>query len=54
MPDNQGDLQVCTPFAMSKAVVDYFMTKWGVDIDQKAVTGILLNEFKGAEVAPGV
>ena len=46
VPDDQGDLQVCTPFAMSKAVVDYFMTQCGVDIDQKAVTGILLKEHK--------
>ena len=51
VPDNQGNLDVCTPFAMAKAIGDGFMRKIfvrgeEVDINQSAVTGILLNEYK--------
>ena len=51
VPDNQGNLDVCTPFAVSKAIADGFMRKMfvpgeEVDIDQSTITGILLNEYK--------
>ena len=51
IPDDQGDLEVCTRFAISKAVVDGFMRKMfvrgrEVDIDQDQVTMVLLNEHK--------
>ena len=51
IPDDQGDLEVCTRFAISKAIVDGFMRKMfvrgrEVDIDQDQVTMVLLNEHK--------
>lgn len=51
IPDDQGDLEVCTRFAVSKAIVDGFMRKMfvrgrEVDIDQDQVTMVLLNEHK--------
>ena len=51
IPDDQGNLEVCTRFAVSKAIVDGFMRKMfvrgrEVDIDQDQVTVVLLNEHK--------
>ena len=54
-PDNQGSLPVCTTFAIAKAIGDGFMEgifvrtgrmKLKVDIDQAAITNVLLNEFQ--------
>lgn len=54
IPDDQGNLEVCTRFAISKAVVDGFMKKkfiWGkeIDIDQRQVVMTLINEHKDGD-----
>ena len=51
VPDDQGTLDVCTRFALSKAIAEGFMKKITVrgkqiDIDQDVITNVLLNEFK--------
>ena len=50
-PDDQGNLDVCTRFAMSKAVICGFMKKMYVlgekiDINQESMIQVLLNEHK--------
>ena len=54
VPDNQGELEVCTRFAISKGIVDGFMRKMfvrgkEVDISQDQVTMILINEHKDGD-----
>ena len=51
IPDNQGNLDVCTRTALAKAIGNGFMEKEFVpgeelDFDQTAITQILVNEHK--------
>lgn len=53
-PDDQGNLDVCTRFAICKAIIFGFMMKIFVpgkeiDIDQACMTLVLLNEHKDGE-----
>ena len=51
IPDDQGNLDVCTRHALSKAIGNGFMEKEFVpgkvlDFDQSAITQLLVNEHK--------
>ena len=51
VPDNQGKLELCTRYALSKAIIDGFMRKKFVrgvviDLDQGEVRSVLTNEHK--------
>ena len=53
-PDNQGNLEVCTRYAIAKAIIDGFMRRIfvrgkEVDLDQKTVTTGLLNVHKNGD-----
>ena len=51
IPDDQGNLDVCTRHALAKAIGNGFMEKEFVpgkelDFDQSAITQLLVNEHK--------
>ena len=54
VPDDQGDLETCTRFALAKAICDGFLNqRWvkntSLDIDQDVVAHVLLQEHKDGE-----
>ena len=55
IPDDQGNLGVCTRHALAKAIGNGFMEKEFVpgkelDFDQSAITQILVNEHKVVKI----